>query len=366
LFAASTLVTTYHILSHYASLVVRTRASQAVRRLMSLQPDTARVIRDGQEVEIPIDQVVLGDRVRVRPGESMPVDGTVVEGVSAVNEALVTGEPIPSEKVIGDEVIGGSINQTGTLVVEVTRVGEESFLSQVARSINEARSLRPGVLQLVDVVLRYFVTGVLVFAAAGFLAWTVIPGVLGDGPNWNRALLAGLAALVMGYPCALGMATPLATIRGGGEAAERGILMRSGEAFQLMGEIKTIVLDKTGTITRGEPAVHSIVPTEGSSEDEVLAWAAAAEANSEHPLARAVEDADAHHRRVDIPPPTSSPPTPGKGWMPPPGTAGSWSANPGGSATRASIWLPWSWTVRGSKRKARQSSPSPGTAGHWG
>jgi len=299
-FAASTLVTTYHILSHYVSLAVRTRASQAVRRLMSLQPDSARVIRDGHEVEVPIDEVVLGDLVRVRPGESIPVDGTVTDGVSAVNEALVTGEPIPSEKVTGDEVIGGSINQTGTLVVEVTRVGAESFLSQVARSIEEARSLRPGVLQLVDVVLRYFVTGVLVAAAVGFLAWTVIPGLLGDGPDWNRAFLAGLAALVMGYPCALGMATPLATIRGGGEAAELGILMRSGEAFQLMGEIATIVLDKTGTITRGQPAVHSIVPAEGTSEDEVLAWAAAAEANSEHPLARAVEDT-ADHRGVDIP-----------------------------------------------------------------
>ena len=299
-FAASTLVTTYHILSHYASLAVRTRASQAVRRLMSLQPDTARVIRDGEEVEILIDEVVLGDRVRVRPGESIPVDGTITDGVSAVNEALVTGEPIPSEKVAGDVVIGGSINQTGTLVVEVTTVGEESFLSQVARSIEEARSLRPGVLQLVDVVLRYFVTGVLVFAAAGFLGWTVLPTVFGDGPDWNRALLAGLAALVMGYPCALGMATPLATIRGGGEAAERGILMRSGEAFQLMGEIKTIVLDKTGTITRGEPAVHAVITTDGTDEDDVLRWAAVAEVNSEHPLARAVEEA-ADHRGIDIP-----------------------------------------------------------------
>ena len=299
-FAASTLVTTYHILSHYASLAVRTRASQAVRRLMALQPDTARVIRNGHEVEVPVDQVVLGDRVRVRPGESIPVDGTVIEGVSAVNEALVTGEPIPSEKVPGDSVIGGSINQTGTLVVKVTRVGEESFLSQVARSIEEARSLRPGVMQLVDLVLRYFVPGVLVAAAAGLLAWTVIPGILGDGPDWNRALLAGLAALVMGYPCALGMATPLATIRGGGEAAERGILMRSGEAFQLMGEIKTIVLDKTGTITRGEPAVHAVITTDGTDEDDVLRWAAVAEVNSEHPLARAVEEA-ADHRGIDIP-----------------------------------------------------------------
>ena len=299
-FAASTLVTTYHILSHYASLAVRTRASQAVRRLMALQPDTTRVIREGEEIEVPLDEVVVGDLVRVRPGESIPVDGTITDGVSAVDEALVTGESIPSEKVNGDEVIGGSINQTGTLVVEVTRVGEESFLSQVARSIEQARSLRPGVLQLVDVVLRYFVPGVLIFAAAGFLAWTVIPGVLGGGPDWNRALLAGLAALVMGYPCALGMATPLATIRGGGEAAGLGILMRSGEAFQLMHEITTIVFDKTGTITRGQPSVQSIVPNDGSNEDEVLAWAAAAEANSEHPLARAVEDAT-NHRGLDIP-----------------------------------------------------------------
>ena len=290
-FAAATLVTTYHILSHYASLVVRTRSSQAVRRLMDLRPDTARVIRDGQEVEIPIDDVVSGDRVRIRPGESIPVDGVVVDGVSAVDEALVTGESIPAEKVSGDEVIGGSINQTGTLVVEVTRVGDDAFLSQIARSIDEARSLRPGVLQVVDVVLRYFAPTVLTLAAAGFLIWTIGPALSGAGPDWNRALLAGLAGLVMGYPCALGMATPLATIRGGGEAALRGILMRSGEAFQVMGDVAVIVLDKTGTITRGEPTVQSITPTEDIAEYELLAVAAAVEMNSEHPLARAIEDA---------------------------------------------------------------------------
>ena len=290
-FAAATLVTTYHILSHYSSLVVRTRSSQAVRRLMALRPDTARVIRDGEETEIPIDDVVLGDRVRIRPGESIPVDGTVTDGVSAVNEALVTGEPIPAEKVPGDDVIGGSINQTGTLVVEVTQIGDDSFLAQVARSIDEARSLRPGVLQLADVVLRYFVPAVLIAAAAGFLIWTLIPTLAGDGPNWNRALLAGLAALVMGYPCALGMATPLATIRGGGEAAKRGILMRSGEAFQVMGDITVVVFDKTGTVTRGEPAVQSVIPADGFNEEELLGIAASAEINSEHPLARAVEDA---------------------------------------------------------------------------
>ena len=164
-FAVSVFVTTYHILSDYASNLVRTRSSQAVRRLMDLRPSTARVVRDGEEVEVPVDEVEVGERVRVRPGESVPVDGTVVEGGSAVDESLVTGEPIPAEKVTGDEVIGGSVNQTGTLVLEVTRVGGESFLSQVARSIEEARALKPGVLQLVDTVLRWFVPGVLGFAA---------------------------------------------------------------------------------------------------------------------------------------------------------------------------------------------------------
>jgi len=290
-FAAATLVTTYHILSHYSSLVVRTRSSQAVRRLMDLRPDTARVIRDGQEIEIPIDDVVSGDGVRIRPGESIPVDGTVIDGVSAVNEALVNGESIPAQKIPGDNVIGGSINQTGTLVVEVTRVGEDAFLSQIARSIDEARSLRPGALQAVDVVLRYFAPTVLIFAAAGFMIWTILPSLFGDGPDWNRALLAGLAVLVMGYPCALGMATPLATIRGGGEAAQLGILMRSGEAFQVMGDVAVIVFDKTGTITRGEPTVQAIIPSGVVTDAELLQIAASVEMNSEHPLARAIEDA---------------------------------------------------------------------------
>ncbi|HHC09398.1 MAG TPA: heavy metal translocating P-type ATPase, partial [Actinobacteria bacterium] len=209
----------------------------------------------------------------------------------AVDEALVTGEPIPVEKIPGDDVIGGSINQTGTLLVETTRVGDEAFLSQVARSIDEARSLRPGVLQLVDAILHWFVRGVLFAAAFGFLLWLLLPLLVRGAPDWNRALLAGLATLVMGYPCALGMATPLATIRGGGEAAERGILMRSGEAFQVMGEVSVVLLDKTGTITRGAPTVSAVVPAAGCDVAEVLRVAAAVEANSEHPLARAVEDA---------------------------------------------------------------------------
>ncbi|MEX0629675.1 MAG: heavy metal translocating P-type ATPase [Chloroflexota bacterium] len=299
-FAVATFITTYHILSGYASLLVRTRSGQAVRRLLDLQPDTARVVRDdGREEEVPIDQVRLGDRVRIRPGENVPVDGEVVEGASAVNEALVTGEPIPAEKVPGDEVIGGSINQTGTLVVRVTKVGEESFLKQVARSIEEARALRPGLLQLVDRILHRYVRGVLAFAALALAIWSLGPAIFGAGPDLARATFAALAVLVMGYPCALGMATPLAMIRGGGMAAERGILMRSGEAFHVMQELRTVVLDKTGTITRGEPAVRDVVPAAGIEPAELLRVAAAAEASSEHPVARAVEDA-AEQRDIEL------------------------------------------------------------------
>lgn len=283
-FAVSVFVTTYHILSDYVSKVVRTRSSQAIRKLLDLQPDTARVIRDGTEVEVPIDEVAVGELVRIRPGESIPVDGQVTEGASAVDQALVTGE---------------SINQTGTLVVRVSRIGEESFLAQVARSIEEARALRPGVLQLMDVVLKYFVRGVLGFAAFAFMLWIIGPALWGGGPDWSRAAFATLAVLVLGYPCALGMATPLAMIRGGGMAAERGILMRSGEAFQIMGELRSVVLDKTGTITRGEPEVAVVVGL-AVEEAEMLRLAAAVEAHSEHPLARAVEGA-AEQRELDVP-----------------------------------------------------------------
>lgn len=288
-FAVAVFITTYHILSGYASLFVRTRASQAVRKLLELQPPTARVIRDGKEAEVPIEEVIPGDLVRIRPGESIPVDGMVSEGASAVDESLVTGEPIPKEKVSGDEVIGGSLNQSGMLLVRVTKVGEESFLQQLARHIEEAKALKPGIIQLVDRVLRRYVPGVLAFASLSILIWTAGAWLATGQPNWIRATFGALAVLVMGYPCALGMATPLALIRGGGEAARKGILMRSGEAFQVFKDIKRIVLDKTGTVTLGKPRVVDVYA--GASDWRVvLRLAASAEALSEHPLARAVVD----------------------------------------------------------------------------
>jgi Cu+-exporting ATPase len=287
-FGVAVFVTTYHILSQYTSLHVRTRSSQAVRKLLSLQPATARVIRDSKEEEIPIEQVRKGDFVRIRPGAQVPVDGEVVEGASAVNESFVSGEPLPKDKAKGDEVIGGSINQTGTLIVKVTKVGEESFLQQVARHLQEARALKPSIIQLVDRILVYFVPGVLAFAGVAILTWTLGAWIVTGKPDIIRATYAALAVLVMGYPCALGMATPLAMIRGGGEAALKGILMRSGEAFQVFKDVKTVVLDKTGTITAGEPKVTDLVPLDTLSPDDILQLAASAERPSEHPLAQAI------------------------------------------------------------------------------
>ena len=299
-FGVAVFVTTYHVLSGYVSLLVRTRASQAVRRLLGLVPATARVVRGGREEEVPIEQVKLADLVRVRPGESIPVDGEVVEGASGVDESLVTGESMPAEKTQGDAVIGGSINQTGTLLVRVTKVGAESFLSQVARQVEEARALKPGILAIVDRVLQVYVPAVLLFAGGAVLAWTLGAWFFTGAPDWTRAIFAALAVLVMGYPCALGMATPLAMIRGGGMAAERGILMRSAEAFQVLKDVKKVVLDKTGTITRGEPAVVGLVALGGHDRREALRLAAAAEASSEHPLARAVV-ALAEAQRIELP-----------------------------------------------------------------
>lgn len=311
-FAVAVFITAYHILSGYTSLVVRTRASRAVEGLLDLQPDTARRVRADREIEeVEVSELSVGDRVRVKPGESIPVDGTIVEGDSTVDESVATGESMPEEKASGDDVIGGSVNQTGSLLVEVTAVGEDAFLQQVARQIEEARALKPGIVQLADRVLKYFVPAVLVIGAASFLFWTVAPLSIGASPNVQRGAFAALAVLVLGYPCALGMATPLALIRGGGMAANRGILMRSGDAFQIFPEITTFVLDKTGTITQGAPAVDTVVALD-DSEVEVLATAASAEAFSEHPLADAILDY-AHEQEVAFPEPDQFESVTGKG-----------------------------------------------------
>ncbi|SMF26593.1 copper-(or silver)-translocating P-type ATPase [Tistlia consotensis] len=287
-FAVAVMVATYHIFSEWLSLIVKTRSSQAVKRLLDLQPDTARVLRDGREVEVALAEVAVGDRVRIRPGERLPVDGEVIEGRSAVDQSLVTGEPMPADRQPGDTVIGGTINGTGTLLMLVTAVGGDSFLRRVAQEVEDARALKPGLLHLVDRVLRIYTPAVLTIALLAFAGWALLPQLLGVAPDLQRAVFAGLSVLVMGYPCAVGISAPLSIVRGAGEAAEKGILMRTGESFQGYRLVRQIAFDKTGTLTEGHPRVHEIEAVEGTSTDDVLSLAAAAEGSSEHPLAQAV------------------------------------------------------------------------------
>jgi heavy metal translocating P-type ATPase len=289
-FAVSVMVTTYHVFSEWLSLIVKTRSSQAVKRLLDLQPETARVVRGSEELELPIEQVSVGDQVRIRPGDRIPVDGEVVSGHSAVDQSLVTGEPIPVDKAQGDKVIGGSINGMGTLLVRVTAAGEGSFLSKIVREVEDARALKPGLLHLVDRVLRVYTPAVLIISALAVIGWLAGSWFFTGQLDVERAVFSGLSVLVMGYPCAVGISAPLSIVRGAGEAAEHGILMRTGEAFQGYRLVKTIVLDKTGTLTEGRPAVREIEVLEGSDK-ELLEVAAAAESSSEHPLAQAIVDA---------------------------------------------------------------------------
>jgi len=286
-FCVAVMVCNYHIFSEWLSLIVKTRSSQAVRRLLALQPDTACVMRDGRETELRIEDVILGDLVRVRPGERIPVDGTVVEGRSAVDQSLVTGEPLPIERTAGDTVIGGSMNGLGTLLLRVAAIGEESFLQRVVHEVEDARALKPGMLHLVDRVLKVYAPAVLSLALAAALGWLIVPMLAGGAANLERAVFAGLTVLVMGYPCALGISAPLSIVRGAGEAAERGILMRTGEAFQGFRLATHIVFDKTGTLTEGTPTLREL-ETADATEAELLGVAAAAEAASEHPLGKAV------------------------------------------------------------------------------
>jgi Cu+-exporting ATPase len=312
-FGATVFVLAFHLIGGYAAVKVHVEASQSVRQLLDLEPPTAhKITDDGTETDVSREDLAVGDRVRVRPGERIPVDGTVVSGTSAVDESLVTGESTPQEKHDGDEVVGGSINQDGSLTIEVTQTGEDTFLRSVAQQVAEARALKPGILRLVDRVLVVFVPIVFSLAALGFLLWSLGAWIWTGEANFVRAGFAALSVLIMGYPCALGMATPLAIVRGSSEAAEKGILMRSGEAFHVFKDIDTMLLDKTGTLTRGEPEVGEVISLTDESQDDILQLAAAAEHPSEHPLARAIVTA-AQEKEVSIPEADDFDATPGKG-----------------------------------------------------
>lgn len=313
-FGATVFVLAFHLIGGYVSVMVHVRASQSVRRLLALEPQTARRIEaNGNEVEVPLERLVVGDLVRIRPGERIPVDGVTVAGASAVDESLVTGEPLPKDKLPGDPVIGGSLNQTGSLVVRVTAVGKDTFLRHVARYVAEARAMKPGILRLVDQVLLIYVPAVFAASAVSLLLWSAGSWLWAGEPDVLRASFAALSVLIMGYPCALGMATPLAIVRASGEAAERGILMRSGEAFQVFKNVNTIVFDKTGTLTEGKPTLVNCLAPDGSTH-EVLRLAASAESLSEHPLAQAVITA-AQAQGLTLATPTHFDARPGRGVM---------------------------------------------------
>jgi Cu+-exporting ATPase len=260
------------------------RASEAIKKLAGLQPKTARVVRAGVENDIPIAEVAVGDRVVVRPGERIPVDGIVREGGSAVDESMVTGESLPVGKRPGDAVIGATINKTGSFSFEATKVGADTVLAQIIRLVQEAQGSKAPIQRLADVIAGYFVPAVISIAALTFVVWYAF----GPAPVLTRALLNFVAVMIIACPCALGLATPTAIMVGTGRGAEHGVLIKGGESLETAHKLTTIVFDKTGTLTKGEPAVSDVFTIGGRSQAELLAWAAGAEKGSEHPLGAAV------------------------------------------------------------------------------
>jgi P-type Cu+ transporter len=281
-FEVAAIVIALVLLGRWLEARAKKQTGAAIRALMGLQAKTARVIRDGVEQDIPVEAVQVGDLVRVRPGEKVPVDGVVTEGHSALDESMLTGESLPVDKRPGDTVIGATLNKTGSFVFRATKVGRDTTLAQIVRLVEEAQGSKAPMQRMVDTISSYFVPAVLVLAALTFAAWLVF------GPSLVFALTAAIAVLIIACPCALGLATPTAIMVGTGKAAEYGILVRGGEALEMTRKIDTIVLDKTGTLTRGKPAVTAVIPADGLAAPEVLRLAAAAEVGSEHPLGEAI------------------------------------------------------------------------------
>jgi len=276
-------------------LRARGRTSEAIKRLIGLQPKTARIVRDGKEVDLPIEQVRLDDLVRVRPGEKVPVDGLVSEGHSTIDESMLTGEPMPVEKAEGDQVVGGTINKSGTLLFRATRVGKDTALAQIIQMVKRAQNSKPPIGRLADVIAAWFGPSIMIIAVLGALAWLNF----GPDPRLAFAVVSATTVLIIACPCALGLATPMSVMVGVGKAAEAGVLIRNGEALQTASRITAMVLDKTGTITLGSPKVTDIVTAQGFDEQRALQLAASLESGSEHPLALAIVES-ARERGIEI------------------------------------------------------------------
>jgi P-type Cu+ transporter len=282
-FEAAASIVVLVLLGQVLELRARSQTSGAIRALLGLAPKTARRIGDdGHESDVPLDKVRPGDRLRVRPGEKVPVDGSIVEGASAIDEAMVTGEPVPVEKKAGDRVIGGTVNTSGGIVMRAERVGAETLLAQIVQMVSAAQRSRAPIQRLADRVSAYFVPAVMVAAMATFVVW------LGVGAGLGRAVVNAVAVLIIACPCALGLATPMAIMVGTGRGAREGVLVRNAEALEILERVDTLLADKTGTLTEGRPRLVSVTAVDRTSESEVLAYAAALERASEHPLAAAI------------------------------------------------------------------------------
>lgn len=297
------MIMAFHLTGRYVETKAKGRASQAIKNLMTLEAKEATIIRNGKEMNIPVKDLQVNDVMVVRPGEKIPTDGEVIEGESRVDESLATGESMPVSKSKGDEVIGATINKNGTLKVKATKVGQETFLNQVIRMVEEAQGSKVPIQEFADRITAIFVPTILVLAAVTWVAWMIFPDFFGQITVWASgfipwvnpgmgemalAFYAAIAVLVIACPCALGLATPTALMVGTGLGAENGILIRQGKAVEILREIDTIVLDKTGTITKGEPTVTDIVTYDEVNEQELFAFAAAAEKGSEHPIGEAI------------------------------------------------------------------------------
>jgi len=285
------------LLGRFLEARARGQTSEAIKKLIGMQPKTALVIRDGEEREISVEDVQVGDLILVRPGERLPVDGIVHQGYSSIDESMITGESIPVEKRVGDEVIGASVNKTGSFQFEATKVGRDTTLARIIRLVEEAQGSKAPIQRLADVIASYFVPIVIGIAIATFIIWYFV----GPAPAFTFALLNFVAVLIIACPCALGLATPTAIMVGTGKGAENGVLIRSAEALERSHQISTVMLDKTGTLTQGEPKVTDIIAVPSSSQEEILRLAASAERGSEHPLAEAIVRA-ASEKKLEVSP----------------------------------------------------------------
>ena len=283
-FESAAIITVLVLFGQVLELRARSRTGSAIRALLDLAPTTARVVRDGEEKDVPLEEVQAGDKLRVRPGEKIPVDGHVIDGRTSVDESMITGEPMPVEKSNDDRVTGGTVNQTGSIVLEAERVGSETLLSQIVEMVAQAQRSRAPIQGLADKVAGWFVPAVITVAIITFILWSVF----GPEPRFAHAIVNAVAVLIIACPCALGLATPMSIMVGVGRGAQAGVLIKKAEAIERMEKVQTLIVDKTGTLTQGRPAVTEILPNEGISTEELLTLAAAVESNSEHPLAAAI------------------------------------------------------------------------------